>query len=411
MNFDADRLMTRLISAARAEIERLIVDSVTALRCSAHPESRVTVNWKNGKALLSGPACCPAFERQLSQALYELGATPMMEENQPTAAHQRQPLAFMSHSSADKERIARPLDTLLREHGIGVWLDERDLLPGRNLVDEIFSHGISRSDVFVVILSENSINSGWVHEELTNAAVQKIDGVVKAIIPIILDGVTPPDFLKQTVWETINDLNRLPMHADRVAAAIIGRQPAPIAPLPAYAGTPVYQLPSLTNVDEQIFVAACRQILDNTDFYSPIVSFPQLFDFGQRVGLSEEQVAESLAALEQHRYLTQVIHGFGEMHPAGGRISDYGMEQYLRHYMPDEYRSAKLAVLSDIVNRNGHSSRPMARSLGIHEAIVEHILMNLEYGGHVIASHHSQGVTIRPNPTIARLLRDLESGK
>lgn len=82
-----------------------------------------------------------------------------------------QPLAFISHSSADKDRIARALDALLRERGIRVWLDERDLLPGYNLVDAIFDHGIARSDAFVVVLSANSMKSGWVHEELTNAVV------------------------------------------------------------------------------------------------------------------------------------------------------------------------------------------------------------------------------------------------
>jgi len=83
------------------------------------------------------------------------------------------PKVFLSHSSADKPRIVNRLDKLLRERGIDVWLDERELLPEKNLVEEIFTHGISKSDVFLVVLSANSIERPWVIEELSVAVVQK----------------------------------------------------------------------------------------------------------------------------------------------------------------------------------------------------------------------------------------------
>jgi len=411
MNFDGDKFARRMKNAAQGMVRARVSERSEVLRCNEHPGSRITVTQAaSGDSNVSIPQCCNAFVERARAALKEIGARPTAPAGSSISqavTPEHRPLAFISHSSSDKERIARPLDQLLRDRGIRVWLDERDLLPGHNLVDEIFGQAISRSDAFIAILTANSIDSKWVHEELTNAVVQKIDGVVKIIIPVILDGVNPPEFLKHTVWEVINDDN-LALHADRIAAAIIGRQPVPVAPAPEYAGIPVHRLRGLTPDDERIFVAAVRQVLDPESYY-PVVAFSQLFEYGKSVGMSEEQVEESIAALEQGHYFRDVLHGLGERYPDAGRISDYGLAEYLRHYMPKEYRDAKFAIVNAIVNENADSSTMMSLSLKIHEAIVEHILTELERGNHVIASHSNEGIHIYPNPTIRRVLRDLES--
>ena len=320
----------------------------------------------------------------------------------------RWPVAFISHSSADKKRLVGPLDALLRARGVDTWLDERDLLPGKNLVDEIFEHGISKSDAFVAILSANSIHSKWVHEELTNAVVQKIKGVVKIIIPVVLDGIKPPGFLDHVVWEEINDPGDLTVHAERIVASIFGTRGAPIAPAPAYAGMPIHRLAQLTPNDERIFVRACQQLLSQNP-YGGIVEYSELLEFGRMVEMSEDDVIESVAALEQQGYFCDVVHYGGEKYPAAGQISDNGLEEYLRHYMPNDYRKAKLGVLSEIVNQHVFSSSLMVQSLNVNAAIVEHILRELEYAGHVLAAHHSEGIDVHPNATLSRVLRRLEA--
>jgi hypothetical protein len=88
-------------------------------------------------------------------------------------------IIFLSEASSGPTHAPTPIC----ERGFRTRLDERDLLPEGNLVDEIFSHGIAKSDIVVVVLCATSTESKWVHEELTNAVVQKIDGVVKMIIP------------------------------------------------------------------------------------------------------------------------------------------------------------------------------------------------------------------------------------
>jgi TIR domain len=405
-SFDPDRLRARFESAAHDLVERKIREAVEPLQCEEHG-TRATVAVREGNVVISGYQYCDAFEARVASTLKEKGARPRV---QPEAAPTEAPKVFMSHSHADKERIVNRLDELLRERGLQVWLDTRDLLPGTNIVDEIFSHGIGKSNIVIVVLSANSIDSRWVHEELTNAVVQKIKGVVKMIIPMVLDGVTPPDFLLQTVYEPIPDPSNLAIHADRIAASVFGQRPAPTAPPPAYAGMPVHRLPSLSATDEQLFVAACKHTLDTKDFYDPSVQFSRLFDWAKTIGLSEEQVAESIRALEQHRYFARVLRS-GAGYPVAGRLSHYGFEQYLKNYDAPAYREAKRAVIAYLVNNGGGQSDVISNATQTHPAIVEHIAEDLKRGGHIIALEQAVGMSIQAEPTLARVLRDLEAGK
>jgi hypothetical protein len=322
--------------------------------------------------------------------------------------HGRPPKAFLSHASADKERIVRPLDSLLRARGIDVWLDERDLLPGRNLVAEIFTHGISKSDVVIVVLSKNSIERPWFTEELSVAVVQKINGLVKLIIPVVVDGVQPPAALVATVWERIPDLGNLELHADRIAASIFGAKPPPIAPIPAYAGIPVHRLAGLDANDERIFVFACEQLLA-TPVAHPIVDLGLVAARAQQLEMPEEQVFESVSALEQAYFLHKLSHYLGHMRPLHARIPGTAFERYLEAYRPSEYRIEKRAILSAIVNHGANHSRAIAQELRIHEYIVDHVLEAAESAGHVNALHSMDGIHIMAKPTLARLLREMDS--
>lgn len=346
----------------------------------------------------------PSQREHADEHLHEAGS----ESHPPFGDAQRRPKAFLSHSSADMDRIVRALDQLLRDRGIDVWLDERDLLPGKNLVQEIFTHGISKADVVVVVLSKNSIDRPWVTEELSVAVVQKINGIVKMIIPVVIDGVQPPEALSATVWERIPDLTRLDLHADRIAASVLGTMPAPVAPRPAYAGIPVHRLAGLNANDERIFAFACEQLLANPTAY-PMVAFDQLSERAQQLGMSEEQVFESIAALDQANFFSELGHYLGYQHPMHARIPAFAFERYLEAYRPAEYRKEKLDVLSAIVNRGAHYSRSLVQELHIHEYIVDHILESLESAGHVMASHSNVGIHINPKPTLPRLLREMQS--
>lgn len=93
--------------------------------------------------------------------------------------------AFLSHSSKDKEWYADIIAKSLSKDKIAY--DQITFEEGMMSLDEI-NHWLSKSCLFVVLLSENSLNSDWVKYEL-NEAKRLFDTTEKLnmIYPIIID--------------------------------------------------------------------------------------------------------------------------------------------------------------------------------------------------------------------------------
>lgn len=99
------------------------------------------------------------------------------------------PKAFISHSSADKE-IAECLARDLRSQGIDAWFDKWEIMPGDSIRRKI-EQGISEASHFIVLLTQNSLNSEWVQTELDAATVRKIENECR-LLPV-LQGVSFED--------------------------------------------------------------------------------------------------------------------------------------------------------------------------------------------------------------------------
>src|SRR5215470_58139 len=98
---------------------------------------------------------------------------------------QRPPRAFLSHSHEDKE-IAQQLAEALRRAGVDVWLDKWEIKPGDSIVRKIFEEGLKDCTLFLILLSQASIQSPWVKHELDAAIVQRLDGVTR-VVPVVLE--------------------------------------------------------------------------------------------------------------------------------------------------------------------------------------------------------------------------------
>jgi uncharacterized protein YjbI with pentapeptide repeats len=72
---------------------------------------------------------------------------------------------FMSHATADKEAIVRPLVAALRKCGQRVWYDEEDILVGKSLRQAI-DDGLARAHFGVVVLSPSFLARAWTQYEL-----------------------------------------------------------------------------------------------------------------------------------------------------------------------------------------------------------------------------------------------------
>ena len=125
------------------------------------------------------------------EALVEAAVTSKEKRHETNGA---KVVAFLSHSSTDKP-FARRLSADLVQAGIDVWLDEQTILVGDSITEKI-GQGLAKSDFFVIILSEKSVQSEWVRKELNRAIVQEVESKRVTVLPVLLTACEIPEMLK-----------------------------------------------------------------------------------------------------------------------------------------------------------------------------------------------------------------------
>jgi hypothetical protein len=92
---------------------------------------------------------------------------------------------FISYSHKD-EAFAKRLYSDLQQVGVRCWFAPHDMPIGGKILDEVHD-AISRRDRLLLILSEHSIKSEWVEDEVTKAFDEERRRDAKIIFPVRLD--------------------------------------------------------------------------------------------------------------------------------------------------------------------------------------------------------------------------------
>ena len=117
----------------------------------------------------------------------------------------KQQSVFLSHNHIDKPFVRR-LAADLRISGVRVWLDEAEL----NIGDSLFARigaAIRDVDYLAVVLSNNSVNSTWVQEELSSALAIQFESRKLTVLPIVIESVGDqmPTFLRGRLFADFTD--------------------------------------------------------------------------------------------------------------------------------------------------------------------------------------------------------------
>jgi len=92
--------------------------------------------------------------------------------------------AFLSHSSKDKDSYVRIVADKL-SNKMNIIYDEYTFEIGNRTLDEIMN-GLEKTELFVFFISDNSLNSEWVQNEVLTAG-NKLGKRLKQFYPIIID--------------------------------------------------------------------------------------------------------------------------------------------------------------------------------------------------------------------------------
>jgi hypothetical protein len=98
---------------------------------------------------------------------------------------------FLSHASEDKE-LVRQLQAALDDADFQSWLDERELVPGDNLPQEI-ARAVHDAAAVVLFISEASARSEWLRYELRIATERAVNGSLLVIPARVDDTEIPPE--------------------------------------------------------------------------------------------------------------------------------------------------------------------------------------------------------------------------
>lgn len=120
---------------------------------------------------------------------------------------------FISYCHQDKERVSL-FASIIAKNNFDIWMDVKDIPLGESLISTI-SKALNSADIYMLFISNNSVKSPWISEELNIALSKNITNKKPRIIPVLLDDCSIPSALsgrlyldaRKSIHEALYQLN------------------------------------------------------------------------------------------------------------------------------------------------------------------------------------------------------------
>jgi TIR domain len=112
------------------------------------------------------------------------------------------PYVFLSHSHKDRD-VAKRLAQDLTKEGIEVWLDEWEILVGDSIAQRV-QQGLSQVDFVTLLLTEDSVASGWVEKEWQSQIGLEAERKQIRVLPVRGDTCEIPALLRDRRYADLN---------------------------------------------------------------------------------------------------------------------------------------------------------------------------------------------------------------
>lgn len=127
---------------------------------------------------------------------------------------------FISHTWGEGQHdFALRLRDALRDNGVEAWVDEEQILPGDLIKDRMRQGILKESDVFLFVMSPESLQSENCLCELNWALEQRREAGMQ-IIPILRKGCEIPDSLQNILYIDFRDDDNFDLRLSRLLPAI-----------------------------------------------------------------------------------------------------------------------------------------------------------------------------------------------
>ena len=100
---------------------------------------------------------------------------------------------FISYAHSD-EALVQKIVAILKEAGLEVWDDTREILPGDNWAEQV-AQALKESEAMVVLLTPEATRSRWLRHEIEYALAE--ERYSKRLIPVLVGD--PADFSQEDI--------------------------------------------------------------------------------------------------------------------------------------------------------------------------------------------------------------------